>query len=202
MTNTIQTDDQGEYTVFTGRLCKACGSQLTTRNRHHKSLLCREHGLAAMQECSARASKGLPQEASRKAKRAPMQIPSGPPSDARDSVIYFVIRFLAEPNDPTIFRLFQSAIADYALINGFRRIKPKEGAPSNSDVAVMTDETEDITSDIPDGGPVFDGATAETDSAVPLLGLEGLPVEVPEFDNPEHRTTRLEFLADCAALRV
>jgi hypothetical protein len=30
-------------------------------------------------------------------------------------------------------------------------------------------------------------------------GLQGIAIEEPQFDNPEHRSTRLEFLADCKA---
>jgi hypothetical protein len=37
---------------------------------------------------------------------------------------------------------------------------------------------------------------------VPLAGLDGIPVEEPTFTNPEHRSTRLEFLADCSSYGV
>jgi len=38
------TDEDGTYTIFTGKLCRVCACQLTSRTRYGTSTLCTEHG--------------------------------------------------------------------------------------------------------------------------------------------------------------
>jgi hypothetical protein len=40
----IHFDQDGQYTVFTGKTCSVCGLALTSRNRYETALLCLEHG--------------------------------------------------------------------------------------------------------------------------------------------------------------
>ena len=40
----VTCDDEGHYTIYTGKLCRVCDCQLTSRNRQGRSLLCIEHG--------------------------------------------------------------------------------------------------------------------------------------------------------------
>ena len=42
----VTCDDEGMFTIYTGKLCRVCDCQLTSRNRFGASLLCNEHGRA------------------------------------------------------------------------------------------------------------------------------------------------------------
>jgi len=167
----VRHDAHGTYTVFTGLRCSGpgCGVALTSRNRAARNLLCIEHGRAKDRDRKRKGSATFPTIAK----------PSDPSplneyhvsNPQRQALHGALSEWMSRPTTPECITRLQSALTDYELRHRIQAALPYYTAPLADRAAPTT---------APSGTP-------------------SLPVEEVTFSNPDHRTTRLEFLSACAA---
>lgn len=94
----VTCDDEGMFTIYTGKSCRAdgCGLQLTSRNRYGTSTLCDEHGREA-----ERARVRRPSTAARRAATSAENLRD--PCPHRQAVHRALTGFLNHPMDERIY---------------------------------------------------------------------------------------------------
>lgn len=148
-------DDEGRFTVFTGKFCPApgCGLQLTSRNRYGLKLLCKGHGKEKDRERYV-GRRSVPAAKKRKTY----------PADPEKQAVHAALgNWLAFPTEASAATRLRVAMVDYEVRHRLRAILPDVASPQ---------------------------------------ALPTIPLEETSFTNPEHRTTRTEFLSDAKTYGV
>lgn len=106
----ISYDDDGMLTTYTGKLCRVCACQLTSRNRYGDSTLCTEHGREA-----ERSRVRTPATTGAKQSRAATAQAHRDPCPHRLAVHRALSWFLERPMDEVVYTHALAAMRDYEL---------------------------------------------------------------------------------------
>ena len=202
------TDKDGPYIVYLGKACTTCHVQLTSRNRERERLLCKVHAKEADRLALVkRRSKGDALRGNASQATNPPSTPEGsaahPPVGPRrrdclgrsrgyhEVALRNALSWLIDnPFSPTAQEGLMRAGRDYELIERLRLVIP-------------SDEGTEVPVQPPLPVPTEQAATAEqVQSPLSIPDGDSSFIDNAENSNPEHRTTRLEFLADAAYYRA
>lgn len=133
----IQCDQEGQLTIYTGKVCSVCALPLTSRNRYGQKLLCIEHGREAD---SARV---------RRPKVSKPSMPRTGSSQTPTATTHLQALFrawLVHPADERLSRELQTAMDDHELKERLRRLlPPAETRTTKAPAAIQAIPVEEIT---------------------------------------------------------
>ena len=165
-------DEQGPYTLFVGRRCCAdgCGVALTSRNRYGTKLLCLQHGRDHERERARhRYATGL--------RMTPKGALAGTTKATKTTSHAPGTLAIADPQWRKVYGPLNAWLIEPTSVEAAERLQ----------AALIDHEMRYRLKALLPWVP-----STRTDA--PSIGR--IPCEEPSFTNPEHRTTRLEFLAD------
>ena len=126
----VTCDEEGHYTVYTGKLCRVCDCQLTSRNRQGRSLLCIEHGKEEERARIRRPGGAARAQAKRTGQETAAWVD---PCPHRKAVHRALSGFLFHPFDECAYRHTIDVMHEYELRARLLNVLP---SPDASDTAV------------------------------------------------------------------
>ena len=99
----VTCDDESMFTIHTGKFCRVCECQLTSRNRFGASLLCNEHGRAE-ERARVRSGANRPAGVTKARAAAVTKEPVGDQCPHRKAVHRALSGFLFHPFDECAYR--------------------------------------------------------------------------------------------------
>ena len=124
----VTCDDEGMFTIHTGKMCRVCDCQLTSRNRFGASLLCNEHGRA-----EERARVRRPAGAARATRAATSKEPVGDQCPHRKAVHRALSGFLFHPFDECAYRHTIDVMHEYELRARLLNVLPSPDAVASTE---------------------------------------------------------------------
>ena len=123
----VTTDEEGTFTIYTGKMCRVCYCQLTSRNRFGASLLCNEHGRAE-ERARVRSGANRPAGAVRATRAATSKEPVGDQCPHRKAVHRALSGFLFHPFDECAYRHTIDVMHEYELRARLLNVLPSPDA--------------------------------------------------------------------------
>ena len=108
----VTCDDEGMFTIYTGKMCRVCYCQLTSRNRFGASLLCMNHGRQAEKERIRRPGGAARAQAKRMGQASEAWVD---PCPHRQAVRSALDAWLNSPTDPAMYAYFLEVMHNHEL---------------------------------------------------------------------------------------
>ena len=125
----VTCDDEGHYTIYTGKLCRVCDCQLTSRNRQGRSLLCIEHGREEERARIRRPGGAARAQAKRTGQETAAWVD---PCPHRQAVRSAMKAWLDSPTDGAMYAYFLEVMHNHELRARLLNAIPPNDAPDAS----------------------------------------------------------------------
>lgn len=128
----VSYDDEGALTTYTGKVCRVCACQLTSRNRYGTSTLCTEHG-RELEKARVR----RPSTAARRTRAATTAEAFIDPCPHRQAVHRALTGWLNNPMDECVYAYTIEVMREFELRARLLRALPPLDSPTDALTAAI-----------------------------------------------------------------